>query len=293
MSIRYVALSLSMAAVTAAATSAHAQTKVPGWTYAYNITFDSGTGSANRGSMAMRFQTTATAMRMEIVQIAGTANRNAMGIDISGMYTIMNDADSTYTSVMPSQQMAMVMQNPTTMLANQPKASFDVKSKTTSVEDLGPGDKILGHATHHYRMKTVGTMTVTRGDDACTRSMDGETEVWVAPDVDMSSMTRSMAAHSGAALPDMSGVEDATPIKGVPLRSKTRQTAVMPNGESRVVETTNEFVELSNAPLDPSLFKVPADYHLMDMRKEMAKLMANGGDSLIGKATAHLPICGH
>jgi len=54
-----------------------------------------------------------------------------------------------------------------------------------------------------------------------------------------------------------------------------RTTAVMPNGERRVIETTIEYVELSNAPLDASLFAIPADYQVMDMRKEMAGMMAD------------------
>jgi len=64
----------------------------------------------------------------------------------------------------------------------------------------------------------------------------------------------------------------------------------MPNGESRVIETTMEFTELSNAPLDPSLFKIPDDYKVMDMRAQMAGMFSNAEDvaKARGQATAGL-----
>jgi hypothetical protein len=274
MRVRCAVLSLSLVV---AGSALRAQATVPGWTYAMNITFDSGTGAPNRGSIAIRYQTSGTAMRTEMVQIAGSANRISQGFDISGTYTIVNDADSTYTTVMPSQHAAMVMQNPSLLLADGTKPSVDINTSTQAVEDLGAGDKILGHATHHYRMKTSGRITMTMSGGACTHSTDGETEVWIAPDVDMGPAMLSMASHYGNSLPEVTGnTSSSLPIKGVALRSKTRHKAVLPNGESRVIETTAEFVELSNAPLSSSLFTVPADFQVMDMRKQMAKMVARG-----------------
>jgi hypothetical protein len=258
-----------------------AQATVPGWTYAFNVTYDSGGGAPERGSIAMRYRTSASALRMEIIQVGGTANRITQGTDIAGIYTLINDADSTYATVMPAQHTAMVMENPIYLLNARGKPSVEVNSTTKSVEDLGAGDRILGHATHHYRMTTTGTFAVKTGDGICRHSIDGETEVWVAPDMDIVPAMRSVAAHYGFSSADSTTAPQAlvSPIKGLPLRSKMRTTTVTPSGETRVVETTMEYVELSNAPLDASLFVIPSDYHVMDMRKQAAGMLSQAADS--------------
>lgn len=289
MRIHRVALSLPFALLLSAP-AIHAQATVPGWTYAINITTDSGTGAPDRGSMAMRYQTTATAMRMEIMQLGGAANRITHGVDIEGVYTLINDADSTMATVLPSQHAATIMPNPTAMLGDRAKPTVDVKSTTKSTEDLGPGDKILGHATHHYRMTSSGTVTFKIGDEICTRSTDGETELWIAPDVDIAPAMRSMAAHYGMSVPEAAAQPSSALPKGLPLRTKTRQTAVLPTGESRVIETTMEYVELSSAPLDASLFAIPADYRVMDMRK-MPGILARAAEAAAAKPAPHLGVC--
>jgi len=277
MRVQSIALPLALCV----ASALHAQTKVPGWTYAVNITYDSGTGPSNRGSIAIRYRTTATAMRQEMLQVSGTANRVTGGADIEGMYTLMNDVDSTYTTVMPGQHSAMVMANPLSMFEGREMPSVSANTTSQSSEDLGPGEKILGHATHHYRSRTTGTMTIKMGDEICTRPTDAESEVWIAPDLDILPAMRSMLAHYGSALPDSvpGKRKGSSPKSGLPLRTKIRTMAVLPNGERRVIETTTEYVELSDAPLDASLFTIPADYHVMDMRKEMAGMMSDAATS--------------
>lgn len=288
MSIRYLASTLFLGVASAAV---HAQATVPGWMYGINVTFDSGTGPANRGSMAMRYRTTASALRTEIVQISGTANRPAQGIDIEGFYTIVNDSDGTSTNVMPSQHVATIMPSVRALLEGMPLPAVDSKSTSQSIDDLGNGGIILGHATHHYRLTTRGTVTFTTGDGACTRSTDGVSELWIAPDLDIAPAMRSMVAHFGFIVPDsMQAQTPSSPMKGLPLRTKTRTTALLPSGESRVIETTMEYTELSNAPLDASLFAVPADYKVMDMRQQMAGMFAKAEDvaKVRGAATAGL-----
>jgi hypothetical protein len=231
-------------------------------------------------------------MRMEFVQMAGSANRATQGIDISGMYMIMNDADSSYSMVMPSQRMATIMPSPSLMLPDRAKPSVDVNSTTRSIEDLGPGEKILGHATHRYRVQTTGSVTMRLGDgEECTRATDGETEMWIAPDLDIRPAMASMLSHYGGLAPDVTASGSSALPKGLALRSKTRHQAVLPTGESRVIETTVEYVELSNAPLDASVFSIPADYHVMDMRKEMPDILAKAGDLVSASAATHAKIC--
>lgn len=274
------------------ASLAVAQSKVPGWTYALNITVDSGFGAAKRGAMAMRYQTTASALRMEILQVAGAANAATMGANIEGSYTLINDADSTYIMVLPSLHAANIMVNPVRMMAKQDLPKVEANRASLQVEDLGAGEPILGHATHRFRIKTVGSMTVTVNGKRCTRPMDGETEVWVAPDVDITSAMRSMVSHYGFDVPDSGAyTSSGMPMKGVPLRTKVRSVVKDASGGSRTIETTVEYVELSNAPLDSALFTVPADYRVMDMRKQMAGLMEAALDSVRARSAVPLAAC--
>ena len=272
----------------------HAQATVPGWTYAINVTYDSGGGPSERGSIAIRYRTTANALRQEMLQVGGTANRIANGFDIENTYTLVNDSDSTYTTVMPGQHAAMVMPNPMSMFADRAKPSVDQHTTTRPYEDLGAGEKILGHATHHYRTTTTGTVTIKIGDEVCTQSADSETEFWVAPDVDLSPAMESMMAHFGGPLPQSEPATHSSassPDKGLPLRTKIRTISATPTGEKRVIETTVEYVELSNAPLDASLFKVPSDYHVMDMRKQMAGMLSTMAASGAMDSTMHARMC--
>lgn len=292
MRIRCIAPSLSLCV----APALHAQAKIPGWTYAINVTYDSGAGPSERGSIAIRYRTTANAMRQEMLQVGGTANRIANGFDIENSYTLVNDSDGTFTTVMPGERSAMVMANPMSMFADHPKPTVSANTTTQSFEDLGAGEKILGHATHHYRMTTTGTTTIKIGDEVCTRPADAESELWVAPDVDILPAMRSMLAHYSGLLPDSEMAKrspSAPAVQGVPLRTKTRTTAVTPSGEKRVIETTVEYVELSNAPLDASLFTVPSDFRVTDMRKQMAGILAQAGASGVMDSTMQAALCPH
>ena len=56
---------------------------------------------------------------------------------------------------------------------------------TENVEDLGPGERILNHATQHYRLTRRGTKEIKLGDQSCTQPIDDVSEVWIAPDVDL------------------------------------------------------------------------------------------------------------
>ena len=72
MRIRFTASLAITCALAIGTTPARGQSTVPGWTYAVNISFDSGGGAAERGSMAMRYRTSAKGLRMEILQVGGT-----------------------------------------------------------------------------------------------------------------------------------------------------------------------------------------------------------------------------
>jgi hypothetical protein len=262
-------VTLSAVLSVGATAAAGAQARVPGYTYTVNMTVDSGAGK--RVSMAMKHQVSANILRTEFVQMSGMDIPG--GIDMDGMYTLMNGADSTTTTVVPSQHMAMVM-NPMAMLGQagygRPEVSTDAKS--SNILDLGDGGRILGHPTRHIRVTTSGSMTMKMGGRICRTDVSGESELWIAPDVDLApAMQMEMKQYTqvyGGAVPTVT-TSDRTPSlpKGTPLRTIMKQVA-----GGHTISTTMEYVEMSPKPMDPALFAVPSDYKTMDMRKMMAEM---------------------
>jgi Domain of unknown function (DUF4412) len=283
--MRSTRLVLPAVALGAAVSVAGAQSRPVGWTYTTNMTIDSG-DAVHRVSMAMRHHVMDGKVRMEFLQVSNM--RDAAGAE--GMYQIMNSADSTMTMVMPNNKMATVM-NVAGMFAGRdatPRiATHMTKSQT---EDLGAGDKILGHATHHIRVTSEGTIDVTMFGQSCTGNLSSVSEMWVAPDVDLRA---AMEATSKTMSTAFGFGDDITPAlstfrlpSGTPLRTVSKATRLNAQGRSVTVTTTTEYVELAKGPLDPSLFAVPSDYHVMDMRHMMADLPAGMLDSAMNAGVA-------
>ena len=271
------------------ATYARAQARSDGWTYTMNITIDSGNVD-RRISMAIRQQVTASRFRMENVQVSGARGGN----EAEGMYTIVNDADSTITSVIPGQRMATVMGLGTIFgvgAAMRPTMTSHIT--TSAMEDLGSGDKILGHATRHFRYSTAGTMDITIMGQACSQRVDGTTEVWVAPDVDLLPAMSAAAKHFG----DISAVDalgeqlqsgTKLPIKGAALRTVSTNRHADSTGHTTTVTSTMELVELQHGPIDATLFTMPSDYKVIDMREMMKQLPAGMLDSAMKGMAANV-----
>lgn len=256
-----------------------AQSRPIGWTYTVNNTTDSG-DAARRTSMAIRQQVLDNKIRMEFVQISNLAEAGSA----EGMFQIMNSSDSTMTMVMPAQRMATVMNVGGMLTGRDLTPKIATHMTKSQVEDLGAGEKILGHATRHMRVTSEGTIDVTFHGQSCTGSANSVAEMWIAPDVDMRGATEATAKVLTGAF----GANDIAPgttsgaqplPSGTTLRSISKSTRVNAKGQPITVTTTMEFVELAHGPVDPSLFVVPSEYHLMDMRKMMAEMPAGTLDS--------------
>lgn len=275
----------SLVLALAAAGPALAQTS-PGWMYTMNMTVDS--GGAKRSSVAMKYQVTDRKLRLEFVQVSGLAG----AADAEGMAQILDDRDSSMTMLMTQQHMAMVMHfggMMTSMLGGRegltPKIEQHVTSRHT--EDLGAGERILGHDTHRYRVTQTGTVDVTTGGRTCTRAIDSVDELWMAPDVDLLPAMQTMMKHYDSALGGSVGPRDArgagADLKGTALRTISKSTGVDAMGRRVPVTTTMEYVEMSQAPIAASVFAVPADFQTMDMRKMMADIPAGVMDSAMAE----------
>lgn len=284
---RLASLTAAFVVLAASVQPANAQATSPGWMYTTNMTIDSGNVGKSM-SMAMKYQVTARNLRMEFVQVSGVPG----GGMAEGMSMVLDDADSTMTMIMSSQHTAMVM-GLTGMFGDVVKSGTSMAPKfaqhltQNNIEDLGPAEKILGHATHKYRVTTAGTMDVTMMGQTCSQPMDAVMEMWIAPDVDLGPAMQSMGKHFGTVLgmgdimDGITGLTSKLP-KGTPLRtiSKTNRAGSVP------VTSTVEYVELSQAPIPASAFAVPSDYQTMDMRKMMADVPAGMLDSAMASGAA-------
>jgi len=261
----------------------HAQTI--GWTFTTNVTIDSAPG--HRSSMAMRTQATADKVRMEFVQVSGSGDAG----QAEGMYMVLSPRDSTMLMVMPSQHMATITGTGVLGMAKPAMAAFKHHVTRKSFVDLGPGERLLGHATHRYRMTTTETSDITVGGQTCTRNSDNDTEVWIAPDVDIQPAMQAAASQYGIAGlgpigVDTTGGGPALP-KGTPLRTVLTMTT-QHAGTPVTMSTKIEIVELSHGPINDALFTVPADYKTMDTRAMMASVPAGTMDSIMNAQGSYM-----
>jgi hypothetical protein len=253
----------------AIACAAHAQAPANGTTVTMQARIDSG-GTTKPVEMSMRRQTAGNRSRMETTPTSGAAP--AAGAE--GVVVIFRGDDSTMITITPSQRTAMIMaQSMVTSFA----PSFTENLTGHTVEDLGPGEPILGHATRHYRVTTTGTFEISMMGEKCSAPLNATSEHWIAPDVDL-----GLTDTLGSGSPFGSGVNPIGKMKrtGVPstmpkggvLRSIAKSQRKGPDGSQLTVTSTTQVTELVQGPLDSSVFAPPADYRVMDMRQMMANL---------------------
>lgn len=248
--------------------SAGAQSQPVGWTYTMNMIVDSG-GVAHRSSTAMRYSIVPGKVRMEFVQVSNSA----LGADIEGTYQVMNAADSTMLTVMPSQHTATILSAGIMAKMKTPRTKFETHMAQSRVEDLGAGERIAGHATRHVRLTEQGTMDMILSGEHCTAPINSTTDMWIAPDVDITqAMSSSMSVFATIVgrdgLPVSSSPRADLPA-GTALRSIGQTYRPNAEGQLKPVTMTMELRELVHGPLDPALFEPPAGIKVMDMRAMM------------------------
>lgn len=234
---------------------------------------------------------------MEFVQISGVGEVGSA----EGMSYVVDDRDSSLTMFMPDQHTAMVTDmgavlGSASAMRSGMTPKFTQHLTTNRMDDLGPGERILGHATHRYRLTTAGTMDVTIQGETCTKPVDAVSEMWMADDVDLMPVMQAMTKHfsavgevanmTQAASDAAKALPPGFPTKGTALRTVSRSTARGADGKTVPVTSTTEYVEMSQAPIPNSIFAVPSDYKVMDARKMMANLPAGVLDSSMTSTVA-------
>jgi hypothetical protein len=241
---------------------ADAQSSPSGWTVAQQITIDSG-GTSAPHTLSTRMQFTRDRMRME----GGFGDAPE---SVRGVYSIIDPTAGTTTVVMPSMRMVTITSSGS---VSRPKGfTVDVADGAkSSIEDLGAGEQIFGHATHHFRVTMDYTMLITVGDDSCSQHVAGTVESWMTTDIDF--IPEMLTSRRGLAGPATSAVaaklkdlETGHKLAGYPIRMVMSTTTTHADGPPALVTTTSETTELTQSELDPYTFVAPADYRTMDMR---------------------------
>jgi len=256
-----------LALLIAAVCAAHAQTPTNGTTVTIQTRIDSG-GTTKPVDRSMRRLTAGNRSRMETARTSG-------GVAVDGAETVIvifRGDDSTMITLTPSQRSAMIMA-PSMVSSFAPAFTENLTGHT--VEDLGPGEPILGHATRHYRVTTTGTFEIAMMGEKCSAPLNATSEHWIAPDVDLGLSDSLGNPFTSGMSPTISMKRTGVPAtmpKGAVLRSIAKSQGKGPDGSPLAVTSTTEVTELVKGPIDSALFAPPADYRVMDMRAMMANL---------------------
>jgi hypothetical protein len=157
-------------------------------------------------------------------------------------------------------------QFPGAQAAPDPSAAYDTVTRV-SVEDLGDGESILGHATHHYRIHTSSSLippATCRGAKSADMITDGS----FASDISGGAFARffslvPMLQGSGVAAPQATSAKDTLPVvlpRGFPMKS-----VASCDTPTRDPVLTLQVIEIDPATFDPSEFAIPPGLQVINM----------------------------
>lgn len=219
------------------------------------------------------------------VQLAGSKMRldplepSANPMWKNGGYIIMDAEANKLIMVSPKEKKAMSM-DPAAMgsmlgaMGQSGLVKMEVNNVKLEVEDLGGGERMLGKATHRYR--------VTRSHDLAVRVMgmnreshhESVTEVWLTGDFAgeraFEAFGRQFAnrASSGGAMAKLMDAEKKVP-QGFPMKTVMQSKETDAKGKVTTTTTTMEVMELVRAIIDASVFDVPPGYDIVDFGAQM------------------------
>lgn len=201
----------------------------------------------------------------------------------AGSYSITDVAAGTMTLVDPSKKQATVMNmsdaaGGVAALVSGFGFKVDVSDVQTTVTDLGAGERLIGRATHKYRvLRSYVISTSMLGRKSSSRHQDS-IESWITSDFAgqrafdqfSRSFARGFQMLGADAMKKLMADEDKQP-KGVPLRQVVTSTQTPDKGDPSTTTTTMEMVDYSSGSFDAALFTVPAGYKIIDLKAELAE----------------------
>jgi hypothetical protein len=233
------------------------------------------TGGSERLGMTFKMAGGKLRLEMDMSSLLGAAGGGEAAAMMSGAYMLLQ-SDGRMAMIVPGFQnpmtggtgMGMIMD--TQMLKGRIGADVTSNVDTTvaaamnkvSIEDLGAGETILGHATRRYRI----TETPGGGDASGTEAI----EVWVATDLpDAVAGFKSFGESFASSFLDLTSqaATDAITRKmsdGFPMRVVATSSA----GKEMM---RMEVSRAERVSFDDKEFEVPAGIQLMDMGAMLKK----------------------
>jgi hypothetical protein len=175
-------------------------------------------------------------------------------------------------------------------MTNNALVRVSTRDQRFAFEDLGAGERILGHPTRRVKMSWGGATEMRVLGRKTTTTESSAAEAWVATKVAgidgeaLRGWSKAFGAGVRQTNPDLArqmGDYEARFGSGLVLRNVVVSTSTDDKGKSATDTVRMEVTELSRARLDASLFEVPKDYAVADMRQ-----MGGALDSLRRAASA-------
>lgn len=245
---------------------------VDGWTFVTN------TKSTERGvpETQMQAQVTETKVRVDWQKAAPGMSKDS--------YMILDAETGVLTMVSPKEKEATIL--PIGGMASMMGAmgmggvmKVEISDLAVSVDEGGAGEEILGYPTRKFTMTQAYTMRMQVGPIKRTNKIDNTTELWVAnvppPHARaFEAFAKNFAqnfANAGFGGEGLKALTDEIAAK-MPRGLTLRSVSTNKDDKGKVTgTTTTEVREFKQAPIDPKVFEIPADYKVNDMTAAMKK----------------------
>lgn len=251
-------------------------TLADGWRFAWRISVTEASDPRTKqyGQPSMAVQMVPGKIRMDFTGESGAGKQ--------GKGYMLFDADAgTMALVNPDEKTAMMMDPSSLGVAAGAVGGvlkMDVTDMKFAVQDLGAGERILGRATHKYRITRAYTMSMSVFGKKMKSANESVIDAWMSNEMiaDKSweawadRFSRGMGRLGGEAGRKLMESEKEYP-RGVPLKQIIKSTDTDDKGKVTTSTSTMEMVELKKTSLDAALFEIPADYQVVDTKQAIAE----------------------
>lgn len=220
-----------------------------------------------------------------------------------GAYVLLRGAERTVVIVSPKDKAAMVVGADglgagVGAATNNAVVKVSMRDAKFDYEDAGAGERILGLATRHVRLRWSGATEVRVLGRTNSTSEANVGEAWIATSVPgvsadaLGAWSRAFGAGLRRGNPDLARQMEDYDRRfggGLTLRSVVVGTRTDEKGKVTVDTTRMEITDLAKGRIDPALFDIPPGYEVADMRQVAAAMdssrKASGLDTVdVGKA---------
>lgn len=254
---------------------------IQGWTFTWKVTAEATEGQRveRRTPPTMKVSLIPGKARMDFVDNPPPGQKR-------GTFMLLDAEQGTLTVVSPEDKSAIIMEpaalgGALSAVGQTKLVRMEVSGANTSVEKVGAGEKILGHATTKYLITRDHQMSVSVLGRHSKTTHHSVTEAWYSNDQFLGedkafeawtkNFTGSLGGFSGDAFKTLMEADQKVP-KGIILKQTMKSTDTDDKGKVTETSFGMEMQELAKTSLDASLFTIPSDYQVTDMKAQMAAM---------------------